>query len=341
MTARIGVGLVGLGNSGWFYHAEGTLEHSDDFELVAVAARTADRAEVAARRFGARAHADWRTLVSDDAVEVVVVATPHNLHAPIALAALAAGKHVVVEKPMAMNAAECAAMIAAAERAQRILTVFHNRRWEPSFLLLRDLVESGSLGDVWCIEERRMHRGKYTVSAPDRAHAGTDLALWAHGTDGGGGVTNLIAPHLIDHQLVLHGGPPETVSAVMHTFPGDEVEHYLDLRMGFSDGRLSRIEVFREEVVDLPKWSVLGTRGTAVCPDFETLQVTYADGRTRSFEGLAPLQACDAFYDGLAVAIRAGAEVPVDPREAAAAVHVIDLAHQSALRKGAVLSAAL
>ncbi|WP_308796457.1 Gfo/Idh/MocA family protein [Agromyces silvae] len=337
MTRPIGVGLVGLGNSGWFYHAEGTIERSSDFDLVAVWSRTPARTAAAAERFDARGHDAWERLVVDEAVDVVVVATPHHLHAPVALAALAAGKHVVVEKPMAMNATECAAMIAAAERAGRVLTVFHNRRWEPSFLLLRELVDSGELGEVWRVEERRMHRGRYTVPGVDRPHAGSDLALWAHEPAGGGGVTNLISPHLVDHQLTLHGGPPSTVSAVTHTFSDDRVDHYLDLRLGFPEGRLARIEVFREDVVDLPKWALWGTLGTAVCPDFETLRVTLADGRTRTYADLAPLQACDEFYDGLAAAIRDGSPPPVDPRDAAAVVQVIDLAHASARAGGTLL----
>ena len=327
---RIGVGLVGLGNSGWYYHAEGTLERSRDFALVAVSGRTPARTAAAAARFAARAHPDWASLLADDRVEVVVVATPHDLHAPIAIRALEAGKHVVVEKPMAMTRAEADAMIAAATGNGRVLTVFQNRRWEPSFQLIRQLVADGAIGDVWRVEERRMHRGKYTVAGTDRPHAGTEMAGWAHGPAGGGGVTYLIAPHLVDHQLVLHGGPPAMVSAVMHTYPGDEVEHYLDLRLGFPDGRQARVEIFRENVVDLPKWSVFGDAGTIICPDFDVLVVERPDGVRREYSGLAPLQACDVFYDGLARALREGTRPPVEPREAADVVAVLEAAHASA-----------
>jgi scyllo-inositol 2-dehydrogenase (NADP+) len=332
---RIGVGLVGLGNSGWYYHAEGTLERSHCFELVAVSARTPERTAVAAARFGARAHPDWESLVADDRVEVVVVATPHDLHAPIAIRALEAGRHVVVEKPMAMTRSETDAMIAAATASGRLLTVFQNRRWEPSFQLIRRLVADGEIGDVWRVEERRMHRGKYTVAGKDRPHAGAEPAAWAHGTATGGGVTYLIAPHLVDHQLLLHGGLPETVSAVMHTFPGDAVEHYVDLRLGFPGDRQARIEIFRENVVDLPKWSVFGDAGTIVCPDFDRLVVQPADGARREYAGLAPLQSCDAFYDGLARALREGEPPPVDAHEAAEVVAVLEAAHRSARGRGA------
>lgn len=334
MSELIGVGIVGMGNSGWFYHAEGSLERSEDFRLVAVNARTPERTEAAARRFDARGHQTWEALVTDPEVEVVVVATPHDLHAPVTIGALEAGKHVVVEKPMATTKAETDAMLAAAERSGTVLTVFQNRRWEPTFRLIRELVAAGEIGDVWRVEERRMHAGKYVVSG-ERAHAGSELAQWAHTTAGGGGVGYLIAPHLIDHQVVLHGSAPESISAITHTYPGDEVEHYLDLRLRFPGERDARIEIFRENAVDMPKWAVLGTQGTIICPDFQTLRLDRADGTSRLETGLKPLQACDEFYDALATALRDGGPPPVDPAEAAIAAAVLEAANRSATNGGA------
>ncbi len=336
MTAdRIGVGLVGLGNSGWYYHAEGTLAHSDDFDLVAVSGRTAERTAAAAERFGATPHPTWQSLITDDRVEVVVVATPHDLHAPIAIGALEAGRHVVVEKPMAVTTAEAESMIDTATRHDRLLTVFHNRRWEPSFRLIRDLVADGAVGEVWRVEERRMHGGKYVTAGTDRPHAGPEPAAWAHRRNSGGGVGYLIAPHLIDHQLLLSESPVTTVAAITATFAADEVEHYLELRLDFADGRRARVEVFRERVVELPKWTVFGTAGTIVCPDFDRLLLETPSGRRQEYAGLAPLQACDEFYDELADALRGGGPAPVDPREAARVVAVLEAAHRSAEQDGA------
>src|SRR5690606_12456825 len=132
-----GVGIVGMGNSGWYYHAEGTPEHSPDYTIAAVSARTRERTDAAARRFGARGCPSRPGLVADPAVHIVVVAPPHHLHEPVAVGALEAGKHVVVEKPMATTAAETRAMLEAARRNDRMLTVFQNRRWEPTFRLIR------------------------------------------------------------------------------------------------------------------------------------------------------------------------------------------------------------
>ena len=186
---RIGVGLVGLGNSGWHYRAEGTIERSRDFELVAVSGRTAERTAAAAARFDARAHPDWESLLADDRVEVVVVATPHDLHAPIAIRALEAGRHVVVEKPMAMTRAETDAMIAAATASDRLLTVFQNRRWEPSFQLIRRLVADGEIGDGGASRSGGCTAGSTRWPGRTARTRGPELAGWAHGAAGGGGVT--------------------------------------------------------------------------------------------------------------------------------------------------------
>ncbi|GAB2978922.1 Gfo/Idh/MocA family protein [Actinotalea caeni] len=336
MTHRpIGIGVIGLGNSGWYYHAQGTLERSEDFDLVAVSARRPQRTAAGARRFGTRGHDDWRDLVADDAVEVVVVATPHHLHAPMTLAALAAGKHVVVEKPMAATVAEAEAMQQAAEEHGRLLTVFQNRRWEPSFQIIREMVAAGEIGELWRCEERRMHRGPYTVAGTDRAHAGTEPAAWAHTLEGGGGVAQLIAPHLVDHQLLLHGGLPRTVAATMHRYPEDAVEHYADIRLVWGGGVESRVEVFRECDVDLPKWSVMGSRGTIVVNDFDAVRLVRGGEEVEVRSGLAPLQACDDFYAQLARAVRDGAAPPVDPRGAADVVRVLEAARLSAAADGA------
>ncbi|GAB2608570.1 Gfo/Idh/MocA family protein [Pseudactinotalea suaedae] len=339
MTGRpIGVGVIGLGNSGWYYHAEGTLERSSDYDIVAVSARRRERTAAGAQRFAARGHDDWRDLVKDESVDVVVVATPHDQHAPMTLAALAAGKHVVVEKPMASTPAETEAMLAAADEHQRILTVFQNRRWEPSFQIIRTLLADGAIGDVWRSEERRMHRGKYTVAGVDRAHAGTEPAAWAHSMEGGGGVVNLIAPHLVDHQLLLHGGLPRAVTATMHRYPQDDVEHHGDLRLDYGDGVAARIEVFRECDVNLPKWSVFGSSGTIVADDFDELRLIRPGRDDEVFGGLAPLQACGEFYEQLARAVRDEGPVPVDPRQAADVVRVLDAAHRSAASGGALVA---
>src|SRR5690606_25962087 len=137
---------------------------------------------------------------ADPQVDLVVVATPNHSHAPLALAALAAGKHVVVDKPFALDAGQAQVMIAAAARNGRMLSVFHNRRWDPDFLALRALVQSGALGEV---VELHSHFDRYRPQVPDR---------WRVREGPGSGLWFDLGPHLVDQVLQLFG-PPLSVQA--------------------------------------------------------------------------------------------------------------------------------
>ena len=116
-------------------------------ELVAIARANAEKAEEFAREFGAkRWYADWRELVTDPDIDAFYIATPVYLHAPQTIAAAEAGKHVLCEKPMAMNAAECDAMIAACEANGVKLGIAYYRRFYSVLARVRDLLASGELG---------------------------------------------------------------------------------------------------------------------------------------------------------------------------------------------------
>lgn len=91
---------------------------------------------------------DLEAALADPALDAVVIATPNQTHAPMALQALAAGKHVLVDKPFALDAAQARTVVDAAAEAGKIVSVFQNRRWDADFLTVRRLIEDGQLGEV-------------------------------------------------------------------------------------------------------------------------------------------------------------------------------------------------
>jgi predicted dehydrogenase len=116
-------------------------------ELIAVSRGRSELAESFAREFNVRKHySNWRDLVSDDDLNAVYIATPVDLHAPQAIAAAEAGKHVLCEKPMAMNPAECDRMIAAAKANRVKLGVAYYRHFYPVIERTRDVIQSGEIG---------------------------------------------------------------------------------------------------------------------------------------------------------------------------------------------------
>ena len=126
-----GVGVIGFGGEG-YWQARHVLA-SDYLELVGVSDVNKEREEYAAEK-GIKFYESNEALLADPAIELVIIATPNDSHKPLALAAMAAGKNVVCEKPVTMNSADLAEMIEASEKYGKLFTVYQNRRWDGDFL---------------------------------------------------------------------------------------------------------------------------------------------------------------------------------------------------------------
>src|SRR5687768_5970306 len=134
----IGFGRIGAEHADWLKTARGV-------DAVAVADVTPARRELAESR-GLRAYENYADLLADLEIDGVLVSSATAMHFEHASAALAAGKHVLVEKPMALDLAQSRALVEDAERRRLVLSVFHNRRWDLDYLTLKQAVEAGSFG---------------------------------------------------------------------------------------------------------------------------------------------------------------------------------------------------
>jgi predicted dehydrogenase len=229
--ARLRVALLG---TGWImdFHARAVLEHPGA-ELVAAANWRRPSLDRLAERHGiARTTTDWRALAADPGVDAAVVGTPNALHAPQAIAFLDAGKHVLVEKPMAASLAEADAMVAAARRSGAFLMVAHCWRFHPDVRALRARVEAGELGEI---VKTRSYGG----------HAGWGPSGWF--TDpvlAGGGALVDMGVHAIDTARYLLGDPePVRVCAAVGTRYGAyPVDDDAVLLLGWANGVTSVVE---------------------------------------------------------------------------------------------------
>lgn len=206
----MGVGIIG---TGWGGRVQAPAFKLVGLEVVALAARDPEKAERQARELGIPfATGDWRELLERDDVELVSITTPPHTHREIAIAALAAGKHVLCEKPMALDAAETEAMVAAAaERPELHALVDHELRFLPAVQAARARVESGELGALRYIEAR--------VSGSGRADPTKPWSWWSD-AEQGGGVLGAAGSHQIDLiQFVF--GPATAVSGVLRTYVGE------------------------------------------------------------------------------------------------------------------------
>lgn len=186
----IGVGLIGYGLGGRAFHAP-YVRVTEGLSLRAVV--SGDAAKVHADLPETRVVPNVEALLALPGIDLVVVSSPDAAHAQHAVAALRAGKHVLVDKPFATSLADARHVAAEAEAAGRTLTVFHNRRWDADFLTLRRLLADGVLGDVVEFESR------FDRWRPAPAQ------VWKEAREGGSWLD--LGPHLVDQALCLFGRP--------------------------------------------------------------------------------------------------------------------------------------
>ena len=224
---------VALFGCGWVqdFHARAVVECGSD--VVAVANHREETARAFAERHGiASVTTDWQRLAQDPDVEAAVIATPNFLHAPQAVALLEAGKHVMVEKPMAMSVAECDAMIEVATRSNGTLMVAHCWRFDEHVRAMRDRVASGELGEI--VKTRGY--GVHVNAGPSGWFVEPALA--------GGGALPDMGVHAIDTARFVLGDPdPTRVCAVIGTHYGAyEVDDDGILLISWSNGTNSIVE---------------------------------------------------------------------------------------------------
>jgi phthalate 4,5-cis-dihydrodiol dehydrogenase len=197
---KLGIGAIGLGRA--FTFMRPAFAASPEIALVAAADPRPEARARFGEEFGGRAYASVDEMLRDARVEAVYIATPHQFHAAHAIAAATAGKHVVVEKPMALTIAEAEAMVAAARRAGVKLLVGHSHSLDPPIAAARAIIESGEFGRVKMITALNFTDFLYR---PRRAEE-LDTAA-------GGGVIFNQAMHQVDIVRLLAGGLAESVTA--------------------------------------------------------------------------------------------------------------------------------
>jgi predicted dehydrogenase len=223
------------------------------YRIAAVTDRDPARRAEAVATLGCRAHDDVAGVLADPAVELVVIASPSHVHAEQSIEALRRGKHVVCEKPMALGAADADRMIDAAERAGRVLSVFHNMRYWPDFLKVREVMQSGVLGRI--------------VQVRITLHRFTRRWDWQTLRAFGGGTLFNAGAHLVDLGLQLFGDREPLVTAdLQRTLTSGDAEDHVKILLRSADGLVPASPTVEVEISDAcaypqDAWHVMGTAG--------------------------------------------------------------------------------
>ena len=335
--------VVGYGYAGRCFHTY-LVGLAAGLELYGIVTSREEARVQIRQQLGVRTFARFEEALEDPQVDLVVLATPNDLHAPQTIQAMVAGKHVITDKPLCLDLAEADAMLAASRQCDRLLSVFQNRRWDGDFLTLRQILEDGLLGDLLLIE---MAWGQYGRPR-----------TWRSEKQRGGGKFVDLGAHLIDQALQPVPAPVEQVYARFHAGVWDnDVEDHAHCIISFANGVDVHLDTSSTARQAKPRWYVLGRRGTLVKEGLDPQEKAMVAGdidAAREAAAHYPRLSLTAagqpaemvvetlpgrwrcFYENIAEALQDREALAVRPESARAVMAVIDAARLSAASGQAV-----
>ncbi len=332
MTSPLKVGIVGYGYAAKTFHAP-LIAAVPGLQLAAIS--SSDPAKVGVDWPDVPVVTSPESLFASDEVELVVIPTPNDTHFPLAAQALAAGKHVVVDKPFTLTVGEARELIALAHRYRRLLSVFHNRRWDSDFLTVKQVLDEGVLGRVTHFES---HFDRYRPEVRQR---------WRETAGPGSGLWYDLGPHLLDQTVQLFGTPQTINLDIARQRDGAVADDWFHAVLRYDERRVILHGSALVPAVG-PRLIVHGTDGSFVKfgldPQEDALKaglhpggvdwgqdtklgrLTLRDGDAiieRTVEGIPGNYG--AYYAAIRDAIRLGTPNPVPPEQALHIMQLIEL----------------
>lgn len=336
--------LIGFGGMGGWHINNITKNLGEYIEELGVY-DIRKEARDSAKEKGLYAFDSLEKLLESDA-ELVTIATPNNFHKELSIACMKAGKNVICEKPVMMNAQELTEVIKVRDETGKVFAAHQNRRWDKDFRIFKEIVNQNLIGKPYYVESRVLGSRR-------------SLEGWrAYKIDGGGMVLDW-GVHLLD-QLVWFFSDARVTDIDAHLFNifTKEVDDNFKTFIRFSNGVSALIEIATNCLVNLPRWHVTGERGTAVIEDWacngkivrisSDAKMTWdndivytAAGPTRTMAPRpastteilplpTPQDADNDYYKNIINVIRNGAELIVKPEQSLRVMKVVDTIFESA-----------
>ena len=316
----IGWGIIGYGgqfNMGnehaRYVDATGTMR------VIAFCEADPKRLEQARKDYpAAAAYHSIEEMLKNPHVEGVTIITPHLTHFELALQALRAGRHVVVEKPICITVRQVDGLIEAAKKGQRMLSAYHNRRWDADILMIKSFIQKGTIGEVFHVE----------VANHGYGHPGT---TWRSDKAKSGGCFYDWGVHLVDYALQIIPDPIESVTGFFHKLVWDvSNEDHTQAIIRFKGGQFADVSISTIAAAPREKFRILGTKG-AITGGWDVLRVHLPQEGfgTVSEIRLGPGQH-PQFYLNVAAHLTKGSPLAVTPESARRNISVIEAAEQSA-----------
>ena len=244
--------IIGYGGMGKWHGAR--LQQNEAVELAGTYDIDPERMALASEN-GIHTYESLEAVLADPTVDLVTVAIPNHLHRDVCIRAMEAGKHVVCEKPVTLSSEDLLAMYKAAHDNHVLFTVHQNRRWDEDYLIVKKLLEDGTLGKVFRIESR--------------VHGSRGIpGDWRAKKEYGGGMVLDWGVHLLDQALLLTDSPIRSVYAQLSHVTNDECDDGFTVQLTFQNGLAMEVQVGTCNFISLPRWYVLGDKGSAVIESF-------------------------------------------------------------------------
>jgi scyllo-inositol 2-dehydrogenase (NADP+) len=343
---RINTVVVGYGLAGRSFHCP-LIQRQRELDLIGIVARDSQVREAAITELGrgVRAFADLEEALADAGVQLVVIATPHDTHADLAVRALGAGRHCVVDKVMALSTVDADRMIAARDRSGCVLSVFHNRRWDWDYLTVKRVLAERRIGRPLLVESAVCRH------APPRG--------WRERLAQAGSIWHDWGAHLVDQALQLELGPCRRLAAwlIPAPWPGVDTGGHGRIVLEFDDV-IFQVETSRICRIERPRWWIVGTEGgfvkRGIDPQEDALRAGDIDRAQEPPEHQGLLRVAgpggeiiesrvatvrghwDAFYQNIADHILGRAPLAVSAEQARAVVRVLEAADFSAREHRAI-----
>lgn len=325
--------VIGYGYAGRSFHSY-LINLTPGLTLHGVASSSAEKRTQIEQERHCKAYSSFGEVLADPQVDLVVLATPNDLHATHAIRAMEAGKHVVTDKPMSITLDEANQMVAATERTGKLLSVFQNRRWDGDYLTVRKLLEEGQLGTVRWIEMAWQRWG-----APRG---------WRGESEKGGGRLYDLGAHLLDQLLQFFPQPIEAVYCRQHhDFAHTDVESHALVTVHFADGATGVCDLSSMSAIFKPRFQIYGDKATFIKygldPQEDAMRAGNIDAAVNSKENDGRLNdgateiivptvpgRWRSYYENVRDAINGEAELIVKASEVQRVMTVIDAALRSA-----------
>lgn len=337
MSDNIRVAIIGYGYASKTFHAP-LISGTPGMTLAAVS--SSDEGKVRIDWPAVSVVAEPRQLFDNPNIDLIVIPTPNDTHFPLAKAALEAGKHVVVDKPFTVTLSQARELDAVARSRGRLLSVFHNRRWDSDFLTVKSLINEGLLGEVCYFES---HFDRYRPRIRDR---------WRERGGPGSGIWFDLGPHLLDQAICLFGLPVSMTVDLAQLRPGAQSTDYFHAVLVYPQRRVI-LHATLLAAAEMARFIVHGSRGSYIKygldPQEERLKngerlpqedwgydmrdgiLTRVDGEDRSEESWLTLPGhYPAYYAAIRDALNGNGENPVPASQAIQIMELIELGIESA-----------